>query len=88
MKNFIYFLNKKLFNGKILSNIDDDNNILILFYTIEDLRLYFFRGKNVSKTITDNETDDLLIYRKQSIKKIYFEKNFIHISIIKIFEFE
>ena len=69
LKNFIYFLNKKLFNGKMLSNIDDDNNVLILFYTIEDVGLYLFRGKNVSKTITDNETDDLLIYREQSIKK-------------------
>ena len=69
LKNFIYFLNKKLFNGKMLSNIDDDNNVLILFYTIEDVGLYLFRGKNVSKTITDNETDDLLIYRKQAIKK-------------------
>ena len=69
LKNFIYFLNKKLFNGKMLSNIDDDNNVLILFYTIEDVGLYLFRGKNVSKTITDNETDDLLIYREQLIKK-------------------
>ena len=69
LKNFIYFLNKKLFNGKMLSNIDDDNNVLILFYTIEDVGLYLFRGKNVSKTITNNETDDLLIYREQLIKK-------------------
>ena len=69
LKNFIYFLNKKIFNEKILSNIEDDNNILILFYTVEEVGLYLFRGKNVSKIITDNETDDLLIYRDQSIKK-------------------
>ena len=69
LKNFIYFLNKKLFSGKTLSNIEDDNNVLILFYTIEEVGLYLFRGKNVSKTITDNETDDLLIYREQLIKK-------------------
>ena len=73
----------------MLSNIDDDNNVLILFYTIEDVGLYLFRGKNVSKTITDNETDDLLIYREQSIKKKFIlRKIIIHISIIKIFEFE
>ncbi len=69
LKDFIYFLNKKLFSGKTLSNIEDDNNVLILFYTIEEVGLYLFRGKNVSKTITDNETDDLLIYREQLIKK-------------------
>ena len=69
LKDFIYFLNKKLFSGKTLSNIEDDNNVLILFYTIEEVGLYLFRGKNVSKTITDNETDDLLIYRDQLIKK-------------------
>ena len=69
IKNFIYNLNKKIFNGKTLSNIDDDNNVLILFYTVEEIGLYLFRGENVSNVINDNETDDLLLYRDQLIKK-------------------
>jgi hypothetical protein len=66
IKNFLNKYNKLTLKENIISN---DMNYFQCIFTINDIGMYCYTGKNVSKILLENEIENLLTYKDLLIKK-------------------